>query len=224
MRCKPMMCGDQVEPCLSTAEDLEATLSRGQAEQDGRPGSRDTQNTRQSHTIQWAVARYVSSPTQYSPLPLLTKLNLGTNPIDCQAEQDCRGARDRDIEEDQAEQCHILQGGSRQDTTPAVPVKKSCGTGRAEHCPAQKELPDEPTEDDQAEQIPTQIRCNPMVCGAQAEPCLSVADDLEATLSRGQAEHDGSPGSINTQNTRQPHTIQWAGTCPVQPNLVLCQY
>ena len=57
--------------------------------------------------------------------------------------------------------------------------------------------------------------------GNRAEPCLTTAkEDPEITLSRGQAEHDGSPGSSLTQTIRQPQTIQWGGgadwTLPLQ--------
>ena len=89
-------------------------------------------------------------------------------------------------------------GGSRLDTTPAVPVKKSCGTARAEHCPAQRELQDEETRDDQAEQSPTQItKDQPEVCDDRAEPRLI-------------ATQDPSSSSSYTINTRQSHTTQWA--------------
>ena len=101
--------------------------------------------------------------------------------------------------------------GSRLDTTPAVTVKESSGAAQAEQCPTQTEVKNGEIGDDQAEQSQAQIRCKPMVCGDQAEPYLTAAnDDPEATLSRGQAEHDGSPGSSYTQNTRQSHTIKWA--------------
>ena len=110
MRCKPKKCRDQVEPCLSAVEDPETTQDRGQAEQDDSPGSRDTQNTRQSHTIPWAVARYVSIPPKNSHFPILTKQYLGRHQIESQAEQ--HGSEDRMFEEGQAEQCHILQGGA----------------------------------------------------------------------------------------------------------------
>ena len=102
-QCNLIVCDDQDEPCLSAVEDLEATQDRGQAEQDDSPGSSHTINTRQSHTIPWAVARYVSIPAQSNPMPVLTLINPGAKPADCQAEQHCSKNRDGDIEEDQAE-------------------------------------------------------------------------------------------------------------------------
>ena len=91
-------------------------------------------------------------------------------------------------------------GGSRLDTTLAVPVKVDSGTCRAEQCPGEKETQ---TEEDQAEQTPPN-----MPCEDRAEPCQTTAqDDPDTPMSRGQAEQDGSPSSSNTQKIRQSHTI-----------------
>ena len=100
------------------------------------------------------------------------------------------------VDEELSEQCHILPGGSRLDTTLAVPVKKSCKAIRAEQCTTTIEMQNEVPEKDQAEQSPPQrMQHNPMVC-----------EDRADTLSRGQAEHNGSPGSSHTQTIRQSHT------------------
>ena len=99
---------EQAEPCLNSTQVVPgATQSRGQAEQDGSPGSSNTQNIRQSHTIQWAVARYVSSPTQNYHVQILIRNNLGTTPIECQADLECSDARAKD---DQAEECQEENG------------------------------------------------------------------------------------------------------------------
>ena len=118
-----------------------------------------------------------------------------TESPESQAEHMCRDS--------QAEQCHILPGGSRLDTTPAVPVKVDSGPCRAEQCQAETEPQ---IEEDPAEQttpnMPREVR---------AEQCLPAAqDDQDTPVSRGQAEQDGSHSSSNTQIIRQSHTIPWA--------------
>ena len=75
----------------------------------------------------------------------------------------------------QAEQCHILPGGSRLDTTLAVPVKVDSGTCRAEQCPAEKESQ---IEEDQAEQSPSNIvKDKPIVCEDQVDVAQAHVDD-----------------------------------------------
>ena len=114
-----------------------------------------------------------------------------------------------ELQSNQAEQCHILQGGSRLDTTPAVPVKNSSMGTQAEPCTAQ---PESPHGEDQAEQQ-TQMQDQPIVDGGRAEQNLTaILDDQGDTMSSGRAEHHDSPSSSssNTPNTRQSHTIKWA--------------
>ena len=108
-----MVCEEQADQCDAAGRD--------QAEQQSSPSSSKTQNTRQCHTITWPVARYVSTPIIDSFVPVVINEHLGITTTECQAEQESSGDRGS---KDQAEQSHILSGGSRLDTTLAVPVKK----------------------------------------------------------------------------------------------------
>ena len=77
-------------------------MSSGRAElhDSHNSSSSSTPNTRQSHTIKWAVARYVSSPVVNSIDHVLIDKHVGTTPTEYQAKPQC--SMDAD---DQAEQC-----------------------------------------------------------------------------------------------------------------------
>ena len=74
-------------------------MSSGRAEHHDSHSSSScsTQNTRQSHTIQWAVARYVPIPVINNIDHVLIDKHIGTTPTYCQDKPQCRV-------DDQAEQ------------------------------------------------------------------------------------------------------------------------
>ena len=78
---QPQLYGDQADQSLTAiqAEPGAGATSRVQAEQD--KSSSNTQNTRESHTSLWAVARYVSIPIITSIVPKLTKQHQEQPPV-----------------------------------------------------------------------------------------------------------------------------------------------
>ena len=73
------------------------------------------------------------------------------------------------------------RGGSRLDTTPAVPVKKDCGGNQAEQLPTPKEIQLE----DQAEQPCSQAK-------KEAEVVLCVEAQAEQLCSQSKNDESGS--------------------------------
>ena len=109
-----------------------------------------------------------------------------TESPESQAEHMCRDS--------QAEQCHILPGGSRLDTTPAVPVKVDSGPCRAEQCQAETEPQ---IEEDPAEQttpnMPREVR---------AEQCLHAAQAWRRKIQKNNPQNTFNKEKIIR---RQPH-------------------
>ena len=214
---------------LPTAQVGPSDNSRGRAEQESNhnpssSSSSTTQTIRQPHTIPWAVARYVSIPVINSLDHILTCQHLGNTAAEDAAEDRAEQQHRKGTPvEDQSEQQDKLPGGSRLDTTPAVPVPHT----PSDHCTIDEDeespnVPDQaeqqPTattmqaKDDQAEHCPPQrIDAQPSVHEGRAEHCTTAT--LSATVdARGRAEQQSTSSSSpdNTHHTRQSHTTKWA--------------
>ena len=141
-------------------------MSRGQAEQNDCPGSSrsSTQKIRQSHTILWAVARYVQFPIIASKIPILNPNYPGITPSKNQAEQmysDGQCPAETECPESRAEQtCSAetkpVQHCQAEPESPVCQAEQNCSAEvRAEHNPTATETPS-PLEEVRAEQNPTQ--------------------------------------------------------------------
>ena len=164
---------DRAEPCMT---DQGAALSRGRAEHHDIPSSRSssTQKTRQPHTTQWAVARYVSSPVTNCFVPILTKTHLGTPPCHSLAEQ-------KHAEDGRAEQqC------SRDSQAEPCPDEAMSRT----FTPTNQQLQAQSQTDSLAEQKHTEDGRAEQQCSrdSQSEPCPAVAVSRAVTPTHQQVQ------------------------------------